>query len=95
LILFSPAVVQALQILIVPGMIAFARKIAAENREEMRQPAVVGIDGSWNHRGNGSGLFVDIADVESRSVADLEIVRKANASRQGSCQGGSNGMEWK
>jgi hypothetical protein len=93
LILLSPAVVYTAQILIVPGIVAFARKIASENREKMKQPAVVGIDGRWNHRINGSGHIPDIVDVESRSVVDFEIVQRTNASGRGNYEGSSNGME--
>jgi hypothetical protein len=33
------------------------------NREKMKQPAAVGIDGSWNHRRNGSAHILDMVDV--------------------------------
>jgi hypothetical protein len=46
----SPAAVCPGQILAVPGLVAFPRKIAAENRQKMKLQAVVGIDGSWRHR---------------------------------------------
>jgi hypothetical protein len=49
LIPFSPAAVCQAQLLIIPGIIPFARKIAAENREKMKPQAVIGIDGSWKH----------------------------------------------
>jgi hypothetical protein len=35
--------------LIIPGIVAFARRNAAENREKMNPQAVVAIDGGWNH----------------------------------------------
>jgi hypothetical protein len=79
--------------LIVPIIIAFARKIAGENHDKMRPQAVVGIDGSWNHRRNGSAHLLDMFDVGSRRVIDFEIVQKATASGRGNCQGSSNGME--
>jgi hypothetical protein len=44
LIPFSPAAIYTAQILIVPGIVAFARKIAAEKREKMKQRAVAGIN---------------------------------------------------
>jgi hypothetical protein len=46
LILFSPAAVYNAQLLIVPGIIVFARNIAVENGEKTKPQAVVGIDGS-------------------------------------------------
>jgi hypothetical protein len=46
LIPFSPAAVYKAQILIVSGMIAFAEKMTAENREKMKAQAGFGIDGS-------------------------------------------------
>jgi hypothetical protein len=49
LIPFSPAAVYKTQLLIIPGIIAFARKIMAENREKMKPHAVVVSDGSCNH----------------------------------------------
>jgi hypothetical protein len=52
LIPFSPAALNAVQILIVSGILAFAKKIAAENHEKMKQSTVVGIYGSWNHERN-------------------------------------------
>jgi hypothetical protein len=46
LIPFSPAVVYAVQILSVSGILTFAREIAAENRENMKPPAAVDPDDS-------------------------------------------------
>jgi hypothetical protein len=62
---FSRAAVYKAQLLIIPGIIAFARKIAAENREKMKPQAVVGIDGLWNRRRNGSAHLLDMVDVGS------------------------------
>jgi hypothetical protein len=59
-IVFSPALVCTSQILTVPGIVAFARKIAAENRENVKLQAVVGIDGSWNHRRNESAHILGL-----------------------------------
>jgi hypothetical protein len=95
LIPFSPAAVCKAQLLIIPGIIAFARKIAAENREKMKPQTVVGIDGSWNHRRNGSVHLLDMVDVGSGRVVDLEMVQKATGSGRGNYEGSSNGMECK
>jgi hypothetical protein len=46
-------------------IVAFARKIAAENCEKMSQPHVVGIDGNLNRRISGSADIFEIVDVES------------------------------
>jgi hypothetical protein len=62
-----------------PGIIAFARKIAAENRDKMKQRAIVGIKSSRNHQRNGSVHILDTADVEDQRVVDFEVVQKANA----------------
>jgi hypothetical protein len=83
----------AVQILIVSIIVALARKIAAEKREKMKQPALVGINSSWNHRRNGSVHIFDLVDVEYRRVIDFEMVQRTNASRRGNYQGSSNGME--
>jgi hypothetical protein len=83
LIPFSPAAVYKAQLLIIPGIIAFARKIAAENREKMNPQAVAGIDGSWNHRRNGSAHLLDMVDVGSGRVVDFEMVQKTTASGRG------------
>jgi hypothetical protein len=91
---FSPAAVYKAQLLIIPGIIAFARKIAAENREKMKPQAVVGINCSWNDRRNGSAHLLDMVDVGSGRVVDFEMVQKTTASGRGNHQGSSNGMEW-
>jgi hypothetical protein len=75
---FSSAVVYIYQILIVPRIVALARKIAAENREKMKRRAVVGINASSNHRRNGLAHIFDMADVESPTVVDFDIVQKTN-----------------
>jgi hypothetical protein len=93
LIPLSRAAVYTAQILIIPRIVAFARKIASENREKMKQPAVVGINGSWNRQRKGSAHILDIVDLQSRSVVDFEIVQRTNASGRGNYEGSSNGME--
>jgi hypothetical protein len=79
--------------LIVRGIVAFARKIVAENREKMNSQAVIGIDGSWNDRRSGLAHILDVVDVRSRSVVDFESVQKATASGRGQYEGSNNGME--
>jgi hypothetical protein len=86
LIPFSPAAVYKAKLLIIPGIIAFARKIAAENREKMKPQAIVGIDGSCNHRRNGSARLLHMVDVGSGRVADFEMVQKTTASGRGKYQ---------
>jgi hypothetical protein len=88
LIPFSPVALYAYQLLIVPGIVSFARKIAAENHEKMKTQAVIRIDGSWTHRRNGSTQFVDMADVGSERVVDFETVQKTTASGGGNYQHG-------
>jgi hypothetical protein len=95
LIPFWPAAAYKAQLLIIPGIIAFARKIATENCEKMKPQAVVGIDGSWNHRRNGSAHLLDMVDVGGGRVVDFEMIQKTTASGCGNYQGSSNGMEWK
>jgi hypothetical protein len=58
---FSAVAVYAAQILIVLGIVAFARKIPMENSEKMKPQAVVGIDGSGSHRRNGSACVLSMA----------------------------------
>jgi hypothetical protein len=62
------------QLLIIPGIIASARKIAADNCEKMKPQAVVGIYGSWNHRRNRSTHLLDMVDVGGGRVVDFETV---------------------
>jgi hypothetical protein len=62
---FSRAVVYGTQIMIVPGIVAFARKIAAENHEELKQSAVIKSDGSWNNRRNGMAYICRIVAVDN------------------------------
>jgi hypothetical protein len=93
LIPFSPAAVYTAQLLIIPGIIAFTRKTAAENREKMKPQAVVRIDGGWNHRRNGSAHLLDMIDVGSGRIVDFEMVQKTTASGRGNYEGSSNGME--
>jgi hypothetical protein len=93
LIPFSPAAVYKAEILIIPGIVAFTRKIAAENREKMKPQAVVGIEPSWNHRRNESAHVLDMVDFGSGRVVDVEMVQKTIASGRGHYQGSSNGME--
>jgi hypothetical protein len=62
--LLPPAVCTA-EILIIPGIVAFARKIAAINRVKMKQSAVLGIGGRWNHQRKRSAHILDTIDVES------------------------------
>jgi hypothetical protein len=91
---FSPAAVYKVQLLIIRGIIAFARKITAENGKKVKPQTVVGIDGSWNHRRNGSAHLLDMVDFGSGRVIDFEIVQKITASGRGNDQGSSNEMEW-
>jgi hypothetical protein len=49
LIPFSPAAVYAAQILVITGIIAFPRKISAENREKIKQSGIIEMGRSWNH----------------------------------------------
>jgi hypothetical protein len=93
LIPFPLTAVCSFQILIVLGFVAFASKIAAENRGKRKPQDVAGINGSWNDQKNKSAHVLDMVDVGSRRVVDLEIVRKANASECDNSQGSSNGME--
>jgi hypothetical protein len=95
LILFSRTVVYHAQILIVLGIAALARKIAAQNSQKMKRLAVVGINGSWNHRRNRSAHILDMVDIESGSVVDFEIIQRVDASGRGNYEGSSHGMEWK
>jgi hypothetical protein len=90
---FSPARIYIFQNLIVPGSVAFDRKIAPENCEKMNRQAVAGIDGSSHDEANGSVQPLDMVEVGSGRVADFEIVRKANASGRGNFEGSSNRME--
>jgi hypothetical protein len=75
LIPFSLAAVYKAQLLVIPGIIAFTKKIAAENREKMKPQAAVGIDGSWNHRRNGSAHLLDMVEIGSGRVVDFETVQ--------------------
>jgi hypothetical protein len=59
----------------------------------MKQSAVVGIGGSWNHQKKGSAHTFDTVDVESRRVVDFEIVQKATESGRGKYQRSSHGIE--
>jgi hypothetical protein len=93
LIPFFPVTVYLAHILIVPGIAALSRKVTARNREEMKQTAVVGIGSSWNHQRNGTVHIFDLADVETRSVVDFEIARKADGLERGNYQKSNDGME--
>jgi hypothetical protein len=75
-----------------PAIGAFARKIAAEKDKKMKQPVVVGIDRSWNHRRNGLAHVLDMGVLGNGRVADFEIVQKVNAPGPGNFQGNTNGM---
>jgi hypothetical protein len=88
----SPTAVYKAQIWIVPGIISFTRRIVAENREKMKSQAMVGIDGSWNHRRKGSAHILEMVDVGSGRVVDFEIVQKTTASGSGNYHGSSIGM---
>jgi predicted membrane protein len=48
MISFSLAAIYAARILMIPGIVAFAKKIAAENRKKLKQSAVIGTNGSRN-----------------------------------------------
>jgi hypothetical protein len=93
LVWFSTAAIYTAQILIVPGIVAFARKIAAEYSQNTKPQSVVGINGSWDHQGNRSAHILDMVEVGSGQVVDFEIARKELASGHGNYQGSSNGME--
>jgi hypothetical protein len=79
--------------LIVPGIVAFARQIAAENRENGKPQAVIGIDGRWKHRRNGSAHTLGMVEVGSGRVVDFKIAEKEIASGCGNQQRGNNGMK--
>jgi hypothetical protein len=64
LIPFASAVIDISEIMIVPEIIVFAMKMAAENPEKIKQLAVVGINVGWNRQRNGSADICDIANVE-------------------------------
>jgi hypothetical protein len=59
----------------------------------MKPQVVVGIDGLWNHRRNGSAHLLDMVDVGGGRVVDFEMIQKTTASGRGNYQGSSNGME--
>jgi hypothetical protein len=65
LILFSASAVSAAQLILIQGIVAFARKACARNRGAMKESTAVGIDGSWNHRHKGSAHIIDMMDTES------------------------------
>jgi hypothetical protein len=92
LIPFSSIAVSAAPFSIILEIIAFVRKIAAENREKMKQSIVIGIDGTGTIK-NGPTHIFDTADVESRRVIDFEIIQKPNTPGRGNYQRGNNGME--
>jgi hypothetical protein len=79
--------------LIVPGIVAFANKIAPENREKMKLQAVVGINGSWSRQRNGRVDILDMTEVGSGRVVGFEIVETEIASGRGNHEGPE--MEWK
>jgi hypothetical protein len=83
-ITFSPAAVYAAQVVLVPGIVAFAARVCPTNREAMKRHAVVGIDGSWNHRRNGPVHIID--------MIDFEVMEKSSSPRRGNYRGSSNGM---
>jgi hypothetical protein len=66
---FSAIAVYSAQPLLITGIIAFAKKVCARNREPMKTNATLGIDGGWNHRRNGSAHIIDMIDIESGRVA--------------------------
>jgi hypothetical protein len=94
LIPFFPAAVYPSQILIVTGIFALARKIAAENRGKMKHPAAVGINDSCNHRRNGWTHILDMLDVENGSVVDFGIVQKANTSGWATVREAAMDLKW-
>jgi hypothetical protein len=59
----------------------------------MKPRAVVGNDGEWDHRRNGSVYILTIVDVGGGRAVGFQIVQKITAPGRGSCQGSSNGME--
>jgi hypothetical protein len=90
---FSASAVYAAQVILVPGIVAFVKKICARNSAAMKENVTVGIDGSWNHCRNGSAQIIDMIDTDSGRVVDFEIVERASSRRQGNYKGSSNGME--
>jgi hypothetical protein len=90
---FSATAVYAAQVILGPGIVAFARKVCPRNRAAMKENATVGIDGSWNHRRNGSAHIIDMIDTDSGRVVDFEVVERPNHRRKGNYRGSSNGME--
>jgi hypothetical protein len=90
---FSGSAIDAAQFILVPGIVASATKVCARNRGAMKENATLGIEGSWNHRRNGSAHIIDMIDTESGRVDDFEIDEGGNHRRQGNYRGSSNGME--
>lgn len=89
----SASLVYSAQLMLIPGIIAFARIVVSRNREAMKPRAAVGIDGSWDHRRNGSAHVISMMDIKSGRVVDYEVVRRAVGRRPGNYVGSSNGME--
>jgi hypothetical protein len=90
---FSASAVDAAQVVLVPGIVAFAKRICARDRAAMKENAIVGIDSSWNHRRNDSADMIDMIDTDSGSVVYCEIVERASSWRQGNYRGSRNGMK--
>jgi hypothetical protein len=90
---FSGTTVFSVQLLLIPDVIAFARKVCSLSRDAMKTKTTVGIDGSWNHRRNGSAYVIDMIDIKSWRVVDFEVVEPLIHRRPGNYQGSSHGME--
>jgi hypothetical protein len=90
---FSASTVYAAQLVLVPGIITFARIVCTRNRAAMRHHAVVAVEGSWNHRRNGSAHIIDMIDMDTGRVVDFEVLEKSSPTRRGNYEGSSNGME--
>jgi hypothetical protein len=76
LIPFSPVVVYIAQISIVPGIVAFARKSTTANRENMKPQTVIGTNGSWNDRRNGSAHILDIVDSGAEGLSTARLFKR-------------------
>jgi hypothetical protein len=90
---FSATAVYNAQRELMSGIISFAREVCRTNRDAMQPSAVVGIDGTWNHRRNGSVHILDMIDLDSGLVVDSEIVERLTKTGLGNYRGSSHGME--
>jgi hypothetical protein len=76
LVPFCLAGVQVVQTSIVQGIVSFAKKMAAENREKRKQSGVLGIDGSSLNQKNRLVHISDTLNAESRWAIDVEVIQK-------------------